>query len=163
MNLQRKRSDRRTQPNVFGYDFLLNLHWSQKQQKRSSKRVIFVWRLKTFMSMCNVAGEKCPKVADNFFIIVNKNCPKVAGKLQTTTAFSNVNKNCLQDIFCVCDYVAASRCFCYGGHENVNDIEICNNSRKIFSNLEWFSWAWFKFGTWIRTLFSPMKFKQDSE
>ena len=30
------------------------------------------------MLVCNAAVEKCPKVADNFFITINKNCPNVA-------------------------------------------------------------------------------------
>ena len=63
------------------------------------------------MLLCNAAGEKCPKVAENFFIAVIKIYPKVGNN----SSKMNVNKNCLQDIFCVCDYVAVSRCFCYGG------------------------------------------------
>ena len=30
------------------------------------------------LMLCITAGEKCSKVADNFFINMNKNCPKVA-------------------------------------------------------------------------------------
>ena len=56
------------------------------------------------MSVCNVADEKCPKVAGNFSNINKK----------ITTVLSNVNKNCLQVIFYVCYYVAVSQCFCYG-------------------------------------------------
>ena len=68
------------------------------------------------MLLCNAAGEKCPKVADNFFITVIKNYPKVGNN----SSKINVNKNCLQDIFCVCDYVAVSRCFCYGVQLHIN-------------------------------------------
>ena len=39
------------------------------------------------MLVYNAAREKCPKVADNFFITVNKNYPKVADN------FSNINEN----------------------------------------------------------------------
>ena len=38
-------------------------------------------------AVCNAAEEKCPEVADNFFITVNKNCPKV------TDNFSNIEEN----------------------------------------------------------------------
>ena len=39
------------------------------------------------MPVCNAAGKTCPKVAENFFITVNKNCLKVADN------FSNINEN----------------------------------------------------------------------
>ena len=43
---------------------------------------------------------KCPKVVDNFFIVAEKNCPKV---VEFLTVFINLNKNCQQDIFCLRD------------------------------------------------------------
>ena len=39
------------------------------------------------MPVCNAAGKKCPKVADVFFITLNKNCPKVVNN------FLNNNEN----------------------------------------------------------------------
>ena len=51
------------------------------------------------MPVCNAAGEKCPKVADNFFITVNKNCPKVTGNFSIINEKNNcfnANKKCLQ-------------------------------------------------------------------
>ena len=63
------------------------------------------------MLVCNLQGRKYPIVADNFFITVNKNCSKAADSFLNI----NENKNCLQDTFCVRDYVAVSRCFCHGG------------------------------------------------
>ena len=65
--------------------------------------------------MYNAAGEKRPNVADNF---LNIN--------ETKTVFIYVNKNCLQGIFCVRDYVAVSRCFCHGVHIHLN-----NSTRRI--------------------------------
>ena len=65
------------------------------------------------MLVCNAAGEKYPKVADNFFITVNK----TVRMLQTIFQ----NKNCLQTIFCVRDYVAVSRCFCHGDLGNTSE------------------------------------------
>ena len=39
------------------------------------------------MPVCNAAGEKCPKIADAFFITLSKNRPKVVDN------FSNINEN----------------------------------------------------------------------
>ena len=71
------------------------------------------------MPLCNAAQEKCPKVAEIFFSLLST---KTIWKWQTIfqtlmktkTVYINVNKNCLQDILCVRDYVAVSRCFCHG-------------------------------------------------
>ena len=41
--------------------------------------------------------------------------------MKTTIVFINVNKNCPQNIFCVRDYVAVSRCFCHGVGNNNRD------------------------------------------
>ena len=38
--------------------------------------------------------------------------------MKTITVLINVNKNCLQDILCVREYVAVSRCFCHGVQEH---------------------------------------------
>ena len=45
--------------------------------------------------------------------------------MKTITVFINVNKNCLQDIFCVRDCVAVSQCFCHGVHNQLeNEVEM---------------------------------------
>ena len=70
------------------------------------------------MPVCNATGVKCTKLQTIFSLLSTKTVQKLQIIFQTlmkaTTVLINANKNCLQDIFCVRDYVAVSRRFCHG-------------------------------------------------
>ena len=58
--------------------------------------------------------------------------------MKTATVFINVNKNCLQDVFCIRDYVAVSRRFCQGGaqvkiRDRIDNYKISNATQMINS------------------------------
>ena len=63
--------------------------------------------------------------------------------MKTKTVYINVNKNCLQDLFCVRDYVAVSRCFCHGDVMNV--VKIWNLRLAYEYKMSYISSKWFHF------------------
>ena len=52
--------------------------------------------------------------------------------MKTIIVLINENKNCLQDILCVRDYVAVSRCFCHGARMIMFILFKFINNRKFY-------------------------------
>ena len=82
--------------------------------------------------------EKCPKAADNFFIIVNKKCPKVADSFSNINENNNCFHNCKQKTVCKTFSVIAtmSPCFCHGDYNFPNLIsdQLCLKQRQFLSS-----------------------------
>ena len=72
----------------------------------------------TQLILCIATWKKCPKVVGNFFISADKNYPKIANT-KNYIVFIGINKNCLQDIFFVCNNVAALWHFYHWGVKSV--------------------------------------------
>ena len=51
--------------------------------------------------------------------------------MKTTTIFIHVNKNCLQEIFCVHDFVAMSQFFCHGVQHRSDRREVLSSITRI--------------------------------
>ena len=49
-------------------------------ERKILKGIINATGENTCLMLLIASGEKCPKVANNFFTDVNKNCPKIADK-----------------------------------------------------------------------------------
>ena len=104
--------------------------------------MIFVWRPETFILCAMSQGKNVQKLQTIFSLLSTKTVRKLQAifhsLMKTTTTFSNINKNCLQETFCVCDYVAVSRCFCYGGLRECKPY-LLNSFFQILFNCDWAS------------------------